>query len=235
MKELQGLLHDTNICLNKHGVDLQTALIQTGMIYCLPNTALGMNQATGRIEKLTDDYQGKQEGIGIVVPEMKNFSSMLTAVQAAASKVMEIQAKHTRTMHDMTWLCFNHIKHKFPWEDTTFRGWLFRIQITAKTATFQILFLVWHGLYAPSHEIKLSEIVEGDAFEEEPFSQMPLNMLIPASDRSWTYVPATYQGWKAMLDDIPLNSKKKTTQMYRSYTADVLKDFQGMVEELMAA
>ncbi len=38
-----------------------------------------------------------------------------------------------------------------------------------------------------------------------------------------------------MLDDIPLNSKKKTTQMYRSYTADVLKDFQGMVEELMAA
>lgn len=81
--------------------------------------------------------------------------------------------------------------------------------------------------------IDLNEIVDGDALQEEPFSQMPLNMMIRATDGSNTSIPATYDGWKALLESTPLNATP--TKMYRSKTADVLNDFRGMVEELMAA
>lgn len=235
MKEFQALLRDTNLCLDKQEIEIEAPLIHTGMLYEVASTTLWMTQALWRIDELDSDYRGKKEGIGIVTPEIYGFQELLKSVQSAATKITAVHDRHQRTMHDMAWLCFNHIVHRFPWDNRLFKGGLFRIQITAKTATFQILFLVWHGHYAPSHEIDLKTIVEGDAFEEQPFSQIPPNIMIPAPDHSWIYVPATYAGWKAALDDIPLNSKKKATQMYRSHTVDVLESFGGMVEELLAA
>lgn len=236
MKKLQEALHETNLCLDNHGVNLTTALIQTGMMYHLSPAFIDVTQTSGRIEEIEGDYLERKVGIGTVVPEMKGFDEMLANVQSAAAKVLAVQSHHQKTLNDMTWLCFNHIEHEFPWQSTHFRGGLFRIQITAKTATFQILFLVWNGVYVPSHEVDLRDIADGgDVFRNQPFSQIPPNLMIPSMDRSWTYVPATYTGWKAALDDIPLNSKKKATQMYRSHTADVLESFGDMVEELLAA
>ncbi len=72
-----------------------------------------MTQTVGRMEELDTDYQSKQ-GIGTVVPEIAGLPELLNDVRAAASKVIQIQTAHTRTMHNMTWLCFNHLKHRFP-------------------------------------------------------------------------------------------------------------------------
>lgn len=240
MKELQGFLWEANQFV-EHAADAQVEVqvIHVGTLYQVSDTTLGMSQATGRIQEIGRDYERKI-GIGNVVPpEIKWLPEVFADIQHAASRIIAIQAEHRRTMDSMTWLCFNHMKHKFPWETSYLRWGLSRILITAKSATFQILFSVWHGLYAPAHEIDLSEIVQDNALKDEPFSELPLNMMIPDSDRSWNYVPVTYEGWKAMLDDIPLNSRlnsmEKPPQMYRSKTADVLGDFGGMVEELMAA
>lgn len=94
-------------------MEIGVPLIHTGMLYELSDTTLGMTQTVGRMEEIGNDYSRKL-GIGTVVPEIAGLPELLSDVRSAASKVIEIQTAHARTMHEMTWLCFNHIKHKFP-------------------------------------------------------------------------------------------------------------------------
>lgn len=88
-------------------------MIHTGTLYQISDTTLGMIQAVGRMEEIESDYHNKQ-GIGTVVPEIAGVSELLRDVCTAASKIIQIQIKHARTMNDMTWLCFNHMQHTFP-------------------------------------------------------------------------------------------------------------------------
>lgn len=93
------------------------------------------------MEEIDDDYRHKL-GIGTVVPEIAGLSELLSDVRSAASKVMKIQIEYAGTMHEMTWLCFEHIIHTFQHGTHVSHGGIFRIQIMATSAVFQILFLV---------------------------------------------------------------------------------------------
>lgn len=235
MKELQGLLWEANQFLEHEEVKLEVPLIHVWALYEVSDTILGMPQSVWSIADITRDYSN-WVGIGATVsPNISGLPKLCEEIREEASKIVAIHDSHHRVMDSLTWLCFNHIRHKFPWESYYSRGWLFRIQITASSAVFQILFLIWHGLYAISHEADLSTITDGSAFRKQPFSQIPPDLTIPSLSGSWGYMPATYQNWKSMLESIHYNAPRPKTPMYRSRTADVFEGFGKMVEELKAA
>lgn len=93
---------------------VEVQLIHVGTLYQVSDTTVGMSQATGRIQEIGGDYERKV-GIGVVVgPEIKGLPELFADIQHAASRIIAIQTEHRRTMDNMTWLCFNHMKHKFP-------------------------------------------------------------------------------------------------------------------------
>lgn len=237
MKELQGLIAEADRYLEYEWVELGTPIIHAGMLYDIPHTActpIGIVRPTiGRIQTLDADYRAKKVGIGTLIPEIPGFSDLLRDVQSAASKIVSIQEKHQRTMDAMTWLCFRHVINEFQLPDIRSTGGVFRIQITAQEAVCEILFPLGHGIYAPSYQVDLWDIVEGHAFREKPFSYIPPDYMIPSALHSWRYTPLTYEAWTALLKSMPLNTKKH--KMYRSRTADVFADFKDMAEELLVS
>ena len=70
MQKLQGLLRDTNQLIEHVDAQIAVPLIREGVLYELSDTIIGMTQSVGRIEKLGDDYQNEQEGIGKIIPQI---------------------------------------------------------------------------------------------------------------------------------------------------------------------
>lgn len=202
-------------------------------MYEVCDTTVGLPQSLGLIQNIEEDYMS-WVGIGSTVPaEIPGLPKLFTEIRGEAAKIIAIHQAHAWLMDNLTWLCFNHIIHRFPWQISPFKGGLPRIQIEDESAVFQIDFPVAHGFTATAHRVWLDEIVDGHAFTKQPFSQLPPDIVIPDDYGSSNYVPATFDAWTSLLDKTPHNAKKHT--MFRSKTADVLNDFRGMVEELMAA
>ncbi len=141
--------------------------------------------------------------------------------------------KHARTLQEISALTQEHTIHTFPHTKNASRGGFFRIQITAKSAVFQILFLTGNGLYIPAYEGDLKKLANGSAFEAPPFSLLPPLLQIPRYHGSKEYRPATYENLTELLASMPHNAPTK--QLYRSYTEQVFARATDMAEDLLAA
>ena len=234
MKKLQELIGETNQVLESAGqVKLHVPITQTGALYEVCETTVGATQTLWRIQDIWDDYS-RWVGIGSAVPaEIPGLPELFTEIREEATKIIAIHQAHASLMDNLTWLCFNHIIHRFAWQTLPFKGGLPRIQIEDESAVFQIDFPIAHWFTATAHRVWLDQIVDGEAFTKQPFSQLPPDIVIPDDYGSSTFVPATFDAWTSLLNKTPHNATKHT--MFRSRTANILEDFRGMVEELMAA
>lgn len=229
MYNIQKDIWETNLYLDHSSLELVLTLIHTGWLYQLKWKTLDIPITSGILEDIDRDYVN-WNGIGGVIPEIKGFAVLLKDMRSATEWILKIHKEHARTLNQMTWLCFDHVLSLFPWESSYSRGWLFCIQITARSATLQILYNFWHGHYLSGHQISLEEISEnGIQTMKPPFSHVPLDITIP--DKQWKFQAMTFEGWKKLLAETPYNTLPH--QMYRSRTQDVLSAFEKLVEKLM--
>lgn len=77
---------------------------------------------------------------------------MLADTQDAATKIVAIQEKYIDTLHDMSHLCNHHVINPHSHANRVKNGGILRIHIEARSAVFQILFPIAHGLYSVAYE-----------------------------------------------------------------------------------
>ncbi len=232
MKELQSLLGEANQMTRHVDTKLSMPILAEWVLYEVANTTIGMPVGTGRMQELESDYR-QSNGIGAVVPPITWLSDVLTNIQWAASQIIAVAAKHTRTLQEVAELAQQHIVHTFPHAKNASRWGFFRIQITAKSVVFQILFLSGNGIYVTAYEWDLQKMADGSAFEAPPFSRLPPLLEVPSHHGSTLYVPATYENVLRLINDTPHNAPPR--QLHRSHTAKVFEKTAEMAEDLLAA
>lgn len=232
MKELQGLLSEANQLLEHAGSEIAVPLRDEWVFYEVSETTFGLTQGMGRIQELGADYQ-TQKGIGIFVPPIAGLPEVLADTQAAAARIVAIQEKHINTIRDMSHLCNHHVLNPHPHASRVTNGGILRIQIDAKSAVFQVLFPIAHGLYSVAYEWDLRTVVDGDAFQKHPFSQIRPDFMIPDGQPGGRFVPATQENIILADQHASLNARSKKAP-YKSRSAEVFQRFQDMAEELLA-
>lgn len=235
MKELQEHIAKANHIIRHTDTEISVPLGREWVFYEV--SEFGIIRSTGRVAELSSDYQ-KREGIGEVVPPITELPEVLAGTQEAASKIIAIQEKHVDTIRDMSVLCAHHVRNPYVHIPSSHRGQqpggIFRIQICAASSVFQILFPGRYEKYAVGYQWDLSTVVEGWAFNQQPFSQIPPEFMIPDNQSSGNFVPATFENMFRMTESTPLNTRSKQSP-YQSRSAKVFERFKGMAEELLAS
>ncbi len=115
MKQFQDLLGEANQLLESTAqVKLQVPITQTGTLYEVTDSTLGLTHTVGLINSIADDYE-QGVGIGSAVPRgIPGLSTLLGDIREAAAGILHVAETHTKVMDGITWLCFNHVTHKFP-------------------------------------------------------------------------------------------------------------------------
>lgn len=232
MKELQGLLFETNSMLEHAGSKITVPLGSEWVFYEVSETTFGLPQSVGRIQDLQSDYV-EHRGIGMVVPSIPELPEVLADTQAAAAKIIAIQRKHISTIDDMSHLCNHHVLNPHHHASRVTNGGILRIQIDAQSAVFQVLFPIPHGLYSVAYEWDLRGVIDGDVFRKHPFSQIPPDFMISDGQPGGRFVPATQENIIRADKSTPLNARSKKAP-YKSSSAEVFQRFQDMAEELLA-
>jgi len=232
MKELQSLLSEANLMTQHIDTELSMPILPVWVMYEVSNTTVDLPIGIGRIQDIKKDYQ-QANGIGTVIPSIAGFADVLASIESVAWSIVDIAEKHAHTIQDIATLTQEHIIHTFPHAKNPSRWGFFRIQITAKSAVFQILFLSQHGVFIPAYEWDIKKIADGSAFEAPPFTRLPPLLEIPKHYKSTEYVPATHENISHLLASTPNNAPQK--QLYRSHTQHVLKKTAKLAEDLLAA
>lgn len=115
MKKFQDLLGEANQLLESAAqVKLQVPITQTGTLYEVTDSTLGLTHTVGLVKSIADDYE-QGVGIGSAVPRgVAGLPSLLNDIREAAAGIVRIAETHAKVMDGVTWLCFNHVTHKFP-------------------------------------------------------------------------------------------------------------------------
>jgi hypothetical protein len=234
MKQLQGLISETNQLMEHAGFEMSVPLGQEGVLYEISETTFWLPQGIGRIDELRSDYV-ERKGIGVAVPPISGLPEVLADTQAAAAKIVAIQEKYINTLHDISYLCHHHVTNPYVHASRVNNGGgILRLQIDAQSAVYQLLFPIPHGLYFVAHEWPLSDVVKGGAFYKKPFSQIPPDFLIPDGQSWGHFVPATQENIILADSHTSPNARSKKAP-YKSRSAEVFQRFSNMVWELMSA
>lgn len=232
MKELQSLLTEANLMTRHIDTKLSMPIVPEWVLYEVSNTTIDVSVGVWRIQDIESDYK-HTNGIGAVVPSIAGFSDVLAGIQSAASQIIITTQKHAKTLQEIRALAQQHIVHTFPHARNASRWGFFRIQIRAKSAVFQILFLTENGLFIPAYEWNLEKMANGTAFEAPPFTRLPPLLEVPEHYGSTKYVPATHENITKLLASTPHNAPQR--QSYRSHTQQILENASEMAEDLLAA
>jgi len=182
----------------------------------------------GLAPQVMEDYVAK-EGIWSVIPVIPWFQNVLWDTAWASKPIIDTHINHVSAFTTLADLCFRHIVFKHPHSGDILTGWILRVQITAKKAVLQILFLTW-AWQTVWYEIPLWELRDGAAFHREPFSQIPLDLMIPAFYQADLLVNLNLEDALALAEDTPNNAGPHSLF---SQTRSVFDGVAEMVEELL--